>query len=377
MPKIKNARIFNGESFVPVSALRYENGVIAEMYESCDDADALDAQGQILCPGFVDLHIHGSFGKDVLEPGGTAHLRENLPSVGTTSFCPTNATDTFEHIHSFLREVAEEMPRQEGSRILGAHIEGPFFALDNRGAHAIPLLQDPTLQNYKKMAGEYEGVIVRVSLAPEKRGGMELISYLAQKGVVVSAAHTDSMAKEMEEAISKGISIATHTLNGFYPVHHRQENSIAVVLTDDRIICEFIPDLQHINVYAARLIMKAKGFEKTFICSDALEPSQQGDGIYSLAGSKVIVRDSVARLEDGRLAGSTICILQGVRNLVNIMKIPLCKALRLGTYNPANAIGNSSIGRIAVGAQADFLLLSEDLQLMQTYIRGKLEYSRA
>ena len=227
------------------------------------------------------------------------------------------------------------------------------------------------------MAGEYEGVIVRVSLAPEKRGGMELISYLAQKGVVVSAAHTDSMAKEMEEAISKGISIATHTFNGFYPVHHRQENSIAVVLTDDRIICEFIPDLQHINVYAARLIMKAKGFEKTFICSDALEPSQQGDGIYSLAGSKVIVRDSVARLEDGRLAGSTICILQGVRNLVNIMKIPLCKALRLGTYNPANAIGNSSIGRIAVGAQADFLLLSEDLQLMQTYIRGKLEYSRA
>ena len=377
MPKIKNARIFNGESFLPVTALRYENGIIMEMYDRLDDADALDAEGQILCPGFVDLHIHGSFGKDVLEPGGTAHLRSHLPSVGTTSFCPTNATDTFEHIHAFLSEVKEEKKSEEGTRILGAHIEGPFFALDNRGAHAIPLLQDPTMENYRKMVGEHEDVIARVSVAPEKKGGMELVSYLAQKGIIVSAAHTDSMAKEMEEAISKGVSIATHTFNGYYPVHHRQENSIGVVLTDDRIICEFIPDLQHINVYAARLIMKAKGFEKTFICSDALEPAQQGDGIYSLAGSKVIVKDSVARLEDRRLAGSTICILQGVRNLVNIMKIPLCKALRLGTYNPANAIGNSSIGRIAVGAAADFLLLTEDLQLKQTYIRGKLEYCQA
>ena len=377
MPKIKNARIFNGEDFIPITALRYENGIIAEMYDSCDDPDALDAKGQILCPGFVDLHIHGSFGRDVLEPGGTAHLRQHLPSVGTTSFCPTNATDTFEHIHSFLSEVKQEMAEQSGTRILGAHIEGPFFALDNRGAHAIPLLQDPTMENYQKMVGEHEDVIARVSIAPEKPGGMELVSYLAKKGIVVSAAHTDSMAKEMEEAISKGVSIATHTFNGFYPVHHRQENSIGVVLTDDRIICEFIPDLQHINVYAARLIMKAKGFEKTFICSDALEPSQMGDGIFSLAGSKVIVKDSVARLEDGRLAGSTICVLQGVRNLVNIMKIPLCKALRLGTNNPANAIGNAHIGRIAVGAAADFLLLTDDLQLSQTYIRGKLEYSRA
>lgn len=375
MPKIKNARIFNGESFIPVTALRYENGVIAEMYDALDDSDALDAKGRILCPGFVDLHIHGSFGRDVLEPGGTAHLRSHLPSVGTTSFCPTNATDTFPHIRSFLREVKQEMAQQTGTRVLGAHIEGPFFALENRGAHAIPLLQDPTMENYKEMVGEYESVISRFSVAPEKPGGMELVSYLAGKGVVVSAAHTDSMAKEMEEAISKGVSIATHTFNGFYPVHHRQENSIGVVLTDDRIICEFIPDLQHINVYAARLIMKAKGFDKTFICSDALEPAQQGDGIYSLAGSKVIVKDSVARLEDGRLAGSTICVLQGVRNLVNIMKIPLCKALRLGTYNPANAIGDCSIGRIAVGAAADFVLLTEDLQLTQTYIRGKLEYS--
>ena len=374
MPIIKNARIFNGENFIPLTAVRYEDGIIQELYAECDCPDAIDAEGAILAPGLVDLHIHGSFGTDVLNPGGTQYIADRFPSVGTTSYCPTNATDTFEHINAFLGEVKEAMQRDTGARVLGAHIEGPFFALNNRGAHAIPLLQDPTSENYHIMAGDYGDVIVRVSLAPEKPGGMELITELTSKGVVVSAAHTDSMAAEMEEALAKGVTISTHTFNGFYPVHHRQENSIGVVLTDDRIICEFIPDLQHINKYAARLIMRAKGFEKTFICSDALEPAQMGDGEYQLAGSKVIVKDSVARLEDGRLAGSTICMLQGVRNLVNIMGIPLDKALRMATYNPANAIGDLSIGHIQPGKKADFILLTDDLQLKKTFIRGKLEY---
>ncbi len=375
MPQIKNARIFTGEVFAPLSTLSYEDGVITDL-STKDAPDALDAKGAILCPGFVDVHIHGSFGRDVLERGGTAHMAGKLPTVGTTSFCPTNATDSFENIHSFLSELPAEMKKEAGARVLGAHVEGPFFALENRGAHAIPYLADPTMENYKKIVGDYEDAIVRVSLAPEKKGGYELTKYLVKKGIVVSAAHTDSMAKEMEEALACGVTISTHTFNGFYPVHHRSENSIGVVLTDDRITCEFIPDLQHINKYAARLIMKAKGFERTFICSDALAPSQLGDGEYSLAGSKVIVTNNVARLaEDGRLAGSTICMLQGVRNLINIMGIPLDKALRMATHNPAAAIGNSFIGRIGVGAAADFLLLDDSLNLKATYIRGKLEYT--
>ena len=112
-------------------------------------------------------------------------------------------------------------------------------------------------------------MVARLSLAPEKPGGMELVSALAAEGIVLSAAHTDADAKDMEEALCRGLSIATHTFNGFFPVHHREENGIAVVLTDDRMICEFIPDLLHISKYAAKLILAAKGYEKTFICSYA------------------------------------------------------------------------------------------------------------
>ncbi len=377
MAIIKNARIFNGEVFIPLTAVRFEDGIIQELYAQYDAPDAIDAQGAILAPGFVDLHIHGSFGKDVLAPGGTAHLVKHLPSVGTTSFCPTNATDSFETIHRFLGEVKQEMAHNhQGTRILGAHIEGPFFNVDNRGAHAIPMLQDPTLENYRKMAGEYEDVIVRVSLAPEKKGGMELIGYLAQKGVVVSAAHTDANAAEMEEAIAKGVTMVTHTFNGMYAFHHRKEGAISVTLTDDRVTCEFIPDLHHINKYAAKLIMKAKGFEKTFICSDALEPAHQGEGTYQLAGQEIYVKDGAAHMaDDGRLAGSIISPLMGVRNLLQATDVSLEHALKMGTCNPAKAIGDTSIGSIQVGKKADFVLLSQDLQLLQTYIRGKLEYS--
>ena len=352
MSVIKNARIFNGEVFTPLTAVRYEGGLIKELYTAYDGGDAIDAKGAILSPGFVDTHIHGSFGTDVLKPGGTDYIADHFPSVGTTSYCPTNYTTP-----------------------IRLAVDAPFFSIANRGAHATHMLKDPTVENYKKMVGEYDDAVLRVSLAPEKTGGMELITYLVNRGKYVSIAHTDSMAKDVEDAIGKGAPISTHTFNGFFPMHHRQENGIVAVLTDDRIICEFIPDLQHINKYAARLILRSKGFEKTFICSDALEPGQMGDGIYQLAGSRVTVIDHVARLDDGRLAGSTICLLDGIRNLVNIIGIPLEKALKLATINPANSLGLTDIGRIKPGAKADFVLLSDDLVLQKTIIRGVEEYS--
>jgi N-acetylglucosamine-6-phosphate deacetylase len=376
MKVIKNAKVFNGEAFIPISAVAFCDGIVTRLYENYAGSDAYDAGGAILAPGFVDLHIHGSFGKDVLMAGGTQHLMENLPSVGTTSFCPTSATAPFEMITDFLGEVAALIDLEQGTRILGAHIEGPFFTERNRGAHATELLKDPTIANYEKIVGEYEDVVLRLSLAPELPGGMELISKLATEDVVLSAAHTDAMAGDMEEAISRGLTMATHTFNGFFPVHHREENGIAAVLTDDRIICEFIPDLQHISKYAARLIMAAKGYEKTFICSDALAPAHMPDGEYMLSTTPIVVKDAVATNKaDGRLAGSTISVLQGVKKLVEIMKTPLDKALRMGTLNPARAIESDFLGKITVGAAADFVLLDPStLDLKQTYIRGHLEY---
>ena len=166
----------------------------------------IDAQGAILAPGFVDLHIHGSFGKDVLAPGGTAHLVKHLPSVGTTSFCPTNATDSFETIHRFLGEVKQEMAHNhQGTRILGAHIEGPFFNVDNRGAHAIPMLQDPTLENYRKMAGEYEDVIVRVSLAPEKKGARNRSAIWLKRGLSFRLPTPMLMQLKWKKVIAKAL----------------------------------------------------------------------------------------------------------------------------------------------------------------------------
>ncbi len=374
---IKNCIVFNGEEFIPVDAVEYQNGIVTQMYSDYSGDDCIDAQGRILCPGFVDVHIHGSFGTDVMSKNGISTLIEKLPTVGTTAFCPTSVAETDEHIIDFLGYVKEEMPRTDGARVLGAHLEGPFFAEENRGAHASEMLRNPTIENYMRFAKGYEDIILRMSMAPELPGGSELAAYLYGKGVVVAAAHNNATAAEMEHAIEQGVFIATHTFNGFSPFHHRQENSISVVLTDPRVTCEFIPDLQHISKYAIKLILSCKGYENTFICSDAISAGNLKEGDFVLGALEVHVENYVARLVvDGRLAGSTTCMAKGVQNLVHKVGVPLEKALRLATLNPAKSIHKEhELGQIRVGGYADFVLLNDDLSIKSTYIRGKCVYS--
>jgi len=374
---IRNCRVFNGAEFIAANAVEFMNGIVTQLYTDYSGDDGVDANGAILCPGFVDVHIHGSFGMDVMQPGGIAALIEKLPSVGTTAFCPTTCAESDEHNISFLEYVKKEMPRTDGTRVLGAHLEGPFFALENRGAHATEQLRNPTKENYFRFAKGYEDIIRRVSLAPELPGGSELAAYLYGKGTVVAAAHTNATAAEMEHAIGQGVFISTHTFNGFFPFHHRQENAISVVLTDPRVVCEFIPDLQHITKYAIKVILGCKGFEKTFICSDAIAAGNLKEGNFVLGGLEVKVENYVARLaSDGRLAGSTISISKGIRNLVQEVGVPLDKALRLGTLNAAKSIYKEhELGRVAVGACADFVLLDDALQVKSTYIRGQCVYT--
>ena len=315
---------------------------------------------------------------DVLAPGGTAHLVNNLPRVGTTAFCPTNATDSFEKIHHFLgegpRRNGAQRPRDAHPRC--AHRRPVLQYRQPRRARHPHATQRPTMENYKAMVGEYEDVIARVSLAPEKKGGMELVRYLAGKGVVVSAAHTDADAQQMEEAIANGLTMVTHTFNGMYAFHHRKEGAIGVTLTDDRITCEFIPDLQHINKYAAMLIMKAKGFEKTFICSDALEPAHMGEGRFQMAGQEIYVKDGAAHMaEDGRLAGSIISPLMGVRNLLRATDVTFSAHSRWAPPTPPRPSATIPSASFKWASGQTSCCSREDLQLQKTYIRGKLEYS--
>lgn len=365
-----NARIFDGTTFLTQTAVSFENGMITALH---DGRDGTDVDGKLLSPGFVDIHMHGILGLDSMRPGSIGKMAGILPQYGTTSFCPTSLSETDEVIRSYLYEVHDAKGRESGARVVGAHLEGPYLAESVRGVHDAGKLRDPLPQHYRQLTLGYEADICRVTLAPERRSGMELTRHLSSRGIAVSIGHSEATAAQTQEAARQGVNSSTHTFNGMKPLHHRNPGVLGAILTDERISAEFIADLIHIDPIMVQLIYRAKGPEKCYFCTDSMEATGMPDGIYHLGQEEVTVENGIA-LKNGGLAGSTLTMDRGLRNLVQKIGLPLCDALRMATSNPAYVLGETDIGRIAVGAKADFVILDADLQVISTYVRGKQEF---
>jgi len=372
MPTVRNARVFNGTAFLKERAVTFENGVITAISNA---QDGEDMGGMILAPGFVDIHMHGQKGFDSMRAGDIEKMAESQVRFGTTSFCPASITETDEAIRGYLSEIHKAMKLESGARVLGAYLEGPYLAEAVRGAHDPAKLRAPSIAHYINLVSGFEDEIVRVTLAPELPGGMELVSYLNSHGVVPSIGHSMASAGETARAISLGVRCSTHTCNGMQPLHQRTPGVLGVTLTDEGIKAEFIADLIHIDAIIVRLIYRAKGPEGCYFCTDSMEAAGMPDGLYHLGSESVSVKNSVAWKENS-LAGSTLTMDRGLRNLVNTVGIPLDHALRMATLNPADVLNHSDIGRIAVGANADFVLLDSGLNVAATYVRGVCEYKR-
>lgn len=371
--KLCNARIFDGTTFVTQTAVSFENGIITALD---NDLDGMDVHGKLLAPGFVDIHMHGIQGLDCMRMGDLQEMVNVLVQYGTTSFCPASLTETDKAIRSYLCYVHEAMSLQNGARVLGAYLEGPYLAESVKGAHDAEKLKDPIFEHYKKLVSSYETDIRRITLAPERKGGMELSKLLSDQGIAVSIGHSAATAKQTLKAAHLGVNSSTHTCNGMNPLHHRKPGVLGAVLTENRIKAEFIADLIHIDPILIQLIYQSKGSANCFYCTDSMEATGMPDGTYRLGMDEVTVKDGIAK-KDGSLAGSTLTMDKGLRNLVHKVGLPLCDALRMATRNPAEVIKISDIGQIKVGAKADFVLLDNDLHVTATYVRGKLEYKKS
>lgn len=371
--KLCNARIFDGTTFVTQTTVSFENGVITALD---NDLSGTDVHGKLLAPGFVDIHMHGIQGLDCMRTGDLHKMVNVLVQYGTTSFCPASLTETDENIRSYLHYVHEAMSLQNGARVLGAYLEGPYLAKSVKGAHDAEKLKDPIIEHYKKLVSSYESDIRRITLAPERKGGMELSKLLSNQGIAVSIGHSAATAKQTIKAAHLGVNSSTHTCNGMNPLHHRKPGVLGAVLTENQIKAEFIADLIHIDPILIQLIYQSKGPANCFYCTDSMEATGMPDGTYRLGMDEVTVKDGIAK-KDGSLAGSTLTMDKGLRNLVHKVGLPLCDALRMATRNPAEVIKISDIGQIKVGAKADFVLLDNDLHVTATYVRGKLEYKKS
>ncbi|MGC2331473.1 MAG: N-acetylglucosamine-6-phosphate deacetylase [Candidatus Acidiferrales bacterium] len=343
--------------------------------------DAVDfvATGMTVVPGFVDVHIHGAGGHDVMEADMRAldRITSTVARHGTTSIVATTVTapieDTCHSLQGIARYIrAHESAESDGlaAEIVGIHLEGPFISKARRGVHPPDALARPSLATLGKLIEAAHGLVKIVTVAPELPGALELIAAAVAVKIVAAIGHTDADYDQARAAIHAGARHAVHMYNAMRPFEHRDPGVVGAILTDPEVTAEVIADLVHVAGPAIQVLVGTKGFDTVLLVSDGIAATGMPDGKYRLGNFEVSVRDGVARNSEGKLAGSTLTLDRALRNVV-ALGVPLQDAVRMATVLPARRLGLAGKkGIIAVGADADLVALTSDLRVAGVMTRG-------
>jgi len=344
-------------------------------------ADAVDfvATGMTVVPGFVDVHIHGAGGHDVMEADARAldRITSTVARHGTTSIVATTVTAPIEDTCRSLQGIAQYIRAHENAEsdglaaeILGIHLEGPFISKARRGVHPPDALAKPSVATLGKFIEAADGLVKIVTLAPELPGALDLIAAAVASKIVAAIGHTDADYDQARAAIHAGARHAVHMYNAMRPFEHRDPGVVGAILTDPEVTAEVIADLVHVAGPAIQVLIGAKGFDTVLLVSDGIAATGMPDGKYRLGNFEVSVKDGVARNSEGKLAGSTLTMDRALRNIVGI-GVPLQDAVRMATVLPARRLGLAGKkGIIAVGADADLVALTPDLRVAGVMTRG-------
>lgn len=343
-------------------------------------ARAVDLGSGSLVPGFVDVHIHGAGGHDVMEGSREALLviGQTLLGYGTTAYLATTVTaprdETLRSLDRLSRTIAELRREAAGehAQCLGIHLEGPFISHARRGVHPAEHIQPASPKLLEQMLTAAQGEVRILTLAPEIEGADELIDLARRRGVIVSLGHTDATHEQALRAIARGASHAVHLFNAMRPFHHRETGVLGAVLTDSRVTAELIADGVHVEGAALRLALAAKGREGIILVSDGTSATGMPDGQYRLGTMTVNVAGGVCRSQEGKLAGSVLTLDRAVRNIMALAEVEFAPALALATQNPARLLGlAASKGSIRPGADADLVCLDSNLCVSSVMVGGR------
>ncbi|HYY69977.1 MAG TPA: N-acetylglucosamine-6-phosphate deacetylase [Terriglobales bacterium] len=343
-------------------------------------ARLLDFPDTVLAPGFIDIHIHGAAGCDVMYAGadGLQGMERFLVGSGVTSYFPTTMTAALESTCAALERLAtaiETVPQRVlagGLRAqpLGIHLEGPFISHAKRGVHPPEHLQAPNLQTFEQLWRAARGRISFMTIAPELSNAVALIEEASRRGVCVNLGHSDSDLASVQSAVAAGARHATHTFNAMRALDHREPGILGAILTDDRLSADIIADGIHVHPDIVDLFLRAKGLERAVLITDAISATGKGDGRFRLGGLEVEVRGQRCQYQ-GRLSGSVLTLDRAVRNVMEFAHWKLQDAVRLATLNPARVAGISGRkGIIAPDADADIVVLTRSGQVIQTMVGG-------
>lgn len=364
------------------STVIVENGRISALVpagaELPHDARAVDCGGKYVCPGLIDTHIHGAMGHNYMEatPEAFSAISDYLVKSGVTSCLATTTSAEIDEELTALEAIgkAAASPVEGEAEILGAHLEGPFISVKNKGAHRKESIREITRAELEKIVSAANGKLRVVTMAPEKENAAEAIKYLTKNGVSVSVGHTEADCAVTEQALRCGANRATHLYSAMPPMHHRAPGPVPPLLLDDDVFIELTADGIHSEPEMLALAVRTAGSGRIVLITDGVDVRGLGDGTYRRwEGTEVVVKDGAAHTLSGSLAGSMLVLSKAVKNMVEFTGVSFAEAVEMASKNPARSVGAfDRKGSVSVGKDADFAIFDENMDLFMTIVRGKI-----
>jgi N-acetylglucosamine-6-phosphate deacetylase len=332
----------------------------------------------VLAPGFIDLHIHGGAGFDVMQaansPSALATIEALLAKHGVTAYCPTTVTASIDATKKSLAALGKAIRGKRsadgGAAPIGVHLEGPFISTEKCGVHPTKEIQKPSLELFEEFWQASEATVNVITIAPELPAATELIRDASKRGVRVSVGHSNADSAATLSALAAGASHATHTFNAMRPLDHREPGILGVVLGEERFTADIIADGIHVAPEVIKIFLAAKGEDRAILITDAISATGMPDGRYRLGTFEVDVSNGRATSAE-RLAGSVLTMDRAVRNIMEIASFSLRQSVRLATINPARMLGiEDRRGSLAVGKDADIVVLTPQGNVIKTIVGG-------
>ena len=375
---LRNAALVLPDKTVPRGSILVEEGLISAIDEDnaleSSGAEIIDLGGATILPGFIDFHIHGAVGVDVMAatPDGLHEVSRYLASQGVTAWLPTFVPASDENYASAIVAISQTMQRSDndGARVLGVHYEGPFVNSAQCGALHV--------EHFKTYAGPAdldrlpvnEDMVRMITLAPEVAGGVELVRELKRRGWVISLGHTRATLAVLDQAFNAGARHMTHFMNAMAPLHHRNPGPIAWGLANEGVSIDMIGDGIHLDPFMLRLLLKIKGARAISLISDAIAAAGKGDGDYNIWGETISVKNGRTANASGSIAGSVISMLDAVRLLLSL-GVSYVDIAQLASTNPARLLGlDQACGTLETGKRADLAILDRMGQIRLTVLAG-------
>jgi N-acetylgalactosamine-6-phosphate deacetylase len=376
---LKAAKVFTESQIENDTYILVDNGKIADITHTViDNLPVVDLGDLSILPGFLDLHIHGREGADIMDatPEAIETISMSLVKHGVVGFLGTTVTSTWENTLAAFANIGHAYKNQpKGAQVLGAYNEGLFFTEDHKGAHDeayfLPLSKD----NIDDIILASEGALKVVALAPELPNSKGIIEYLSKKGIKSMLGHTNADYKQTCEALHAGACGGVHVFNGMKGIHHREPGCAGALLLDKEAYVEVIADGVHLHPGILELVYRMKGANKMSLISDCIVAGGMADGNYKLGMLNVRVTDGVARTESGSLAGSTLTLEKAIVNLIELANIPSLEAVHMASLVPAQFLGvDQSLGSITVNKKACFAIVDDNYNVKATVVNGDFVY---